>query len=33
MTDSIGTKCCKESCEGTEYVCACKSCENNTDKN
>lgn len=27
MKDSIGTVCCKEDCEGTEYTCACKQCE------
>jgi hypothetical protein len=28
MVDSIGTVCIKEECEGTEYTCACKACEN-----
>lgn len=27
MIDSIGTVCCKEDCENTEYICACKACE------
>ncbi len=28
MTDTIGSVCVKEECEGTEYICACKKCEN-----
>jgi len=27
MTDTIGSECSKEECEGTEYVCACIECE------
>jgi hypothetical protein len=27
MRDSIGSECCKEECEGTEFECACYLCE------
>lgn len=27
MQDTIGTVCIKEECKDTEYVCACKACE------
>jgi len=27
MIDSIGSVCCKEDCEDTEYSCACRECE------
>lgn len=27
MRDSIGSECCKEECEGTEFECACYFCE------
>jgi hypothetical protein len=27
MSDTIGSVCVKDECEGTEYVCACKICE------
>jgi hypothetical protein len=27
MLDSIGSVCVKTDCEGTEFVCACKACE------
>ena len=27
MTDSLGSVCCKENCQDTEYSCACKACE------
>ena len=29
--DTIGSVCCKEECEGTEYTCACKKCEKEDD--
>jgi len=32
MTDSIGSVCCKEDCEGTEYSCACKECRENSEQ-
>jgi hypothetical protein len=31
MTDSIGSECCSGDCEGTEYICACKTCEKNNE--
>lgn len=31
MADSLGSVCCKEDCEGTEYTCACKKCEVNNE--
>lgn len=31
MIDSIGSVCCKEDCEGTEYSCACRECEENQE--
>lgn len=27
MTDTIGSSCIKKECEDTDYVCACKTCE------
>jgi hypothetical protein len=27
MLDTIGSECSKEECKDTEYVCACKACE------
>lgn len=27
MTDSIGSVCIKDDCNGTEFSCACKKCE------
>ena len=27
MRDSIGSECCKDDCEGTEFECACFLCE------
>jgi hypothetical protein len=28
MADSIGSVCIKDQCEGTEFECACRGCEN-----
>lgn len=27
IEDTVGSVCCKDDCKGTEYVCACKKCE------
>lgn len=31
MTDSIGSECSSKDCEGTEYTCACKTCEKDNE--
>lgn len=32
MKDSIGSECCKEDCEDTEWTCACQECVKEENK-